>query len=657
MKVFLPNRMYFVVLMFFLFYTSLFSEESIKLKAQEVLYDKENNLITAINSVEIEYKDIILKTEKLTYDLNNNLIYIDTQTHLNYRGDEIFLNKLVYDIKNESIKIVDFYGYYQPYYSFSKECVLEKDVYKLTNAKITHCNLKKPHYYFASRRVKIYPQDKLILYSPSLIIRGITVLWLPYYRVSLKPSKDQLLVEPGYESDKGIIAKVKYTRKLTDEKEFRVMVDAYSNVSVAVGTEYRYSSKSNNGVFYTYYADEYKTKKNRWSLMLNNNYKLPLNLSLKSNLEFINDKQVYYYYNKENWFLIKKDLNSSISLSWETQKASSRISYLRTDTYSDEQQKFVNSQVKYPFDFIVYPFNISKLKISESLNITPTLIEGTTYYKLEAQNNFSINLPLRIYWITFTPSFTFSTLYTKTYLDLYYSIYGVNFPLRFTMSRFGVVDVAYSYRIRSQDNSFNLLSSTQAYTNEIKTSVNLFQKRNYLRFSTSYNFLKRPTTYWYESFSNLATDVGFSINLFDLGIHTETDIILKSLKNLNISLGLNILTNRIYLSYARNFNQMDKHSIAIQVDLYSADNYQFKLRTTNLITKQKYELLNGRLEFYKDLHCWEAMLYCDARKSLEPFKQEYIYELGGNVGLKFKPYVGKGQKPSEIDKRYFPWRD
>lgn len=643
--------------MFFLFPAFLFSENNISLKAQEVIYSKDENIIIAHKNVEVRYKDITLKTDKLVYDLNRNVIYIDTDTYLNYYGDEIFLKKLTYDVENEKIKIIDFYGYYQPYYSFSKECVLEKDVYQLSEAKVTHCNLKKPHYYFTSKKVKIYPQDKLILYSPSLVVRGIPVLWLPYYRVSLKPTKAQILIEPGYESDKGIIAKIKYKRKISEQQEVRLTVDTYSNVSVAAGAEYRYASKFNNGIFYTYYVDEYKTKKNRWSLMINNTHKLPLNLSLKSNLEFINDKQIYYYYNKENWFLVKKDLNSSVSLGWETQKMSARVSYLRKDTYSDDKQRFINSQVKYPFEFIVYPFNISKLKLSENLTITPTLIEGTTYYKLEAQNNFSINLPLRLYLFTFTPSINLSTIYTETYLSLYYNTYGFNFPFRFNIGRVGVFDIAYSYRVRSKDNSFEVLRSTQAYANEVKTSINLFQKRNYLRLSTSYNFLKQPTTYWYENLSDIKADVGFSIKLVDLGVYTETDVISKTLKNLQLSLGVNILTNRFYLSYGRNFNQSDRHSFAIQTDLYSADNYQLKLRTTNLISNKKHELLNARLEFYKDLHCWEAMFYCDVRRSIESPKQEYIYELGGNIGLKFKPYVGKGQKPSEIDKRYFPWRD
>ncbi|MCX7956733.1 MAG: hypothetical protein N2643_02415 [Endomicrobia bacterium] len=655
MKIFLPNKFFLVILVFIPI--CIFSNDNIKLKAQKVIYDKETNIVVAEQNVEIIYRDIKLKTENLVFDLNKNVIFIDTSTYLTYYGDEMLLKRLTYDIKEKLITINDFYAHYGQYYSFSKECVLDKNIYKLSEAKITHCNLKRPHYYFASKKVNIYPNDKILLYNPTLIVGSLPVLWLPYYRVSLKPTKDQLLIEPGFESDKGIIAKIRYTRKLTDTQEARIIFDNYSNKSIGLGAEYRYTSKLHNGVIYTYYVDEYKAKNNHWNIVFNNTHQLPFNFSFRNNIEFISDKQVNYYYNKESWFFVKRDINSSISLGWQAQKLASRISYTRLDTFSEEKQEFVNSQVKYPFEFIIYPFNLGKLKFSENLTITPTLIEGTTYYRLEAQNNFSTNLPLRFYFLTLTPSLIFTTIYTHTSLSGWHNLYGFSLPARFTMGKLGVFDMTYNCKIRSQNNSFNLVTSTKPYTNEIRTSLNMYHKLNYLRVSTSYNFLKQPSTYWYERFSNITADAGVSIKLFDISIYTETDIVSKSLKNLQVSCGINILTNRFSLSYSKSFSQPQRESVITQVDLYNKDNYQIKFKTANAISKQKYEFLNGRLELYKDLHCWEASFYCDTRKSLSTTQAEYIYEFGGNVGLKFKPYVGKGQKISEIDARYFPWKD
>lgn len=69
----------FFVSQLFLFYlpTQNFTQE-IKLNAESIVFDKNNNIVVAEQNVRLQYKDIVLETEKLFYDTQKNIVYIST---------------------------------------------------------------------------------------------------------------------------------------------------------------------------------------------------------------------------------------------------------------------------------------------------------------------------------------------------------------------------------------------------------------------------------------------------------------------------------------------------------------------------------------------------------------------------------------------------
>lgn len=658
MKIFSPYKVCLLIFFLFLFLKFSYSEDNMILTAENIIYDNANKKVIAEQNVEVKYKDIHLITQHLIYDIENNIIYIDTNTIFTYQGDEVYLKKLSYDLDKEIIKIYDFYVYYSPYYSYSKECVFQEKKFYLTQAKVTHCSLKYPHYYLSSKKVVIYPDDKILIYNPKLIIRNIPIFWLPYYEVSLKPKKDYLTIEPSYESDRGVATRIKYGRRILKDLELIFNCNNYSTESIGLSTELRYSTDFYNGIFYTHYISEFKNKNNRWNIRINNLHKLPYRFSFRNNLEFVSDESLYYYYNKENWFLLKREINSSASLSWDSQKMSSRISYLRRDAYSDEDKKFKNSNIQIPFEFTIYPFDITKLKISDNFKVINTLIEATTFYKLTSENNFSITFPIKFYFLSFTPSINIVSNYLYHSLSgIFYNIYGFLIPLRINISKIGVVDFSYSYKIRSKDNNFEIFYTTSAFSNSLQVRLDLFYKRSFFRCYSIYDFLKNRSV-WYHNFSPVVSNVGVSYKFFDFSLHTEYNLQNNVLQNFQFSLGAILVNNKFSIGYGKNYYQPDTHYFSTHLDIYIPNNLQFKLKALTNINKGRYEFPNARFEFYKDLHCWEAMVFCDVRKSLSlENKAEYVYEVGGNIGLKFKPYVGTGGKVSEIDKRYFPWRE
>jgi hypothetical protein len=168
----------------------------------------------------------------------------------------------------------------------------------------------------------------------------------------------------------------------------------------------------------------------------------------------------------------------------------------------------------------------------------------------------------------------------------------------------------------------------------------------------------KENLYWWKGFSPVNSDVGLSYKSLNFNLHTEYNIAEEMMQNINVSLGWFFKRNIFSLSYGKNFYQPDINFFSTQIDVLVPDNFQLRFRTSNNITKEKFELMNANLEFYKDLHCWEAKIFCNVRKSLSNIiSADYVFEVGGYIGLKFKSYVGKGLKTEEVDKQYFPWRE
>ncbi len=655
----------FIFVCIILSISHVFCQEFV-INAENVLYDRDANKVIAEENVKLKYKDTLLETQSLIYDISNNIIYTSTDTIITSPESKLLVKSLEYNLKLEQLIIKDFYAYYEPWYSYSTSCNMEKEKLLLYNAKVTHCNLRKPHYYFKSKKVIIYPDKKIKLYSPTLVIRKIPVFWSPYYEISLKPKRYYVLVEPSYESERGIIAKIKYGRKISNNTEFKFICDSYGVESLGLGCEFGYLSSLYSGALYFYYIDQFKNKSRRWSFRFEDTHKLPLSLNIKSKIELLSDQLLYYQYEKENWFLSKSNINSFVSVAQDTQKITTRLTYQRNDKYDDITQKFTNVSYQIPFEFIVYPFNVWKFKVSERVSISPSFIESTTYYNLLATNNLTTNLPIKLfYFISITPSLDVQTAYnvsSSTQIPYYYNIYSLSLPLRLNPLRYLSFDLGYNYRIQSVKDIFDINFSSNIIANNISLRTDLFYKRSFFRVSTMYNFLAQGTTDWYYNLSPLNIQMGLSYKNVDFSTNLNYRVANKNIANLQVGLGYSFLSNQVSVTYGRNYSLKDTHYISPLISIYLKDNFALRVRSSINVNKEtnstsyKTELVNTDLEFYKDLHCWETKLFCNVRKSLTTTTTQYIFECGGYVTLKFKPYIGKS-KPSEVDKLYFPWRE
>jgi lipopolysaccharide assembly outer membrane protein LptD (OstA) len=634
---------------FILSQIQIFAKESFVLTAENVVYEQEKQKIFAKKDVMLKYKNIIIKTQEAIYDTEKDLVYTTTLTTVYRDKDIINLDGMVYDIKTGSITSKSFDGFFDPYYCYSKDCVITNTQYLLSDTKITHCDLKEPHYYFAGKKVVVYPKDKIEIYSPKMLLWKIPILWLPYYEISLKRRRDCMIIEPGHDSYNGIFAKIKYIYQLTDNTDIRILLDLYQYQGVGTGLEYRYSLPNYSGIFYAYYIKQQRDNKIRWNFLFNDTHKLNSLWYMQTSFEFLSDNEIYYYYYKENWFLLKDELNSSISFVRNSNKTNFRTSYLRKDEYLPLFEKFVNKNYQTPINFIYYPISIGKLSISESFNIVPTFREGTDNYEISTTNNISTAYSFKFLIFAFTPSISFNTYIVKPNVNTdfyYYNVYGFSLPFRYRIKNLGILDVSYNYGIKSLQNSFLVEDSIYSVVNNnLSQRLDIFHKRKYLRSYFEYNFLVQ-TTDWRKKVSPIITDVGTDFGKTDLNLHTKFNLEKNVLENFQLSLGYKFsLRNRLGITYGNDINFPQIHVIHTSLDLAIKNLWQFRIQTVGNYEKE-YDILNAKYELYRSLHCWETKIAYTFRKNVQ--------EIWAYVGFKFNDSFYKLDK---LDNQYLPWRN
>jgi len=230
--------------------------------------DFENNLIKLYGEAEVTYKDIKLQAYYIEFDWKNNKVY--AQGYLDSNGtlagspvfsenDQIYKAKTIaYNFKTKKAKINELFTSEGENYIHGQEVKKDEDnVLFVKDAKYTTCDLEHPHFYIASKKIKIL-ENKIITGPAWLVIEDIPVPPLIPFGFFPKQSKRSSgIVFPAYgeSNERGFYLKgLGYYFGLNDYFDLLVQGDIYSRGSwmTSVSSNYskRYKYNGNIGIQY-----------------------------------------------------------------------------------------------------------------------------------------------------------------------------------------------------------------------------------------------------------------------------------------------------------------------------------------------------------------------------------------------------------------------
>jgi len=203
-------------------------------------------LVYLFGKVEVYYEDIELKAEEIEINLDSNLVMARGKQDstgkfygepvMKEAGKEFQAHDIKYNFNTKKGIITEVMTHEGESYIHGKKVYKTPDnVMYIRNGKYTTCNLKHPHYYFSSAKLKIIPKDKIVTGPANLVIEDVpTPIGIPFgfFPNTDKQQSGILIPTPGESGQFGFfLLGGGYYWGVSDKLSMQLTGDVYSKGS------------------------------------------------------------------------------------------------------------------------------------------------------------------------------------------------------------------------------------------------------------------------------------------------------------------------------------------------------------------------------------------------------------------------------------------
>lgn len=244
------------------FFTSpqiLFAQENqVEINGDIVEYEQEGQRIIAEGGVKMVYGDAVLMCDRVEFDRITNIANAAGNVHFKSDQGEIFTDQLTFNFETMEGDLKGTQIVSKPFYGSGKEVDRsQEDKIVLTDGQISTSDHDKPQFSLQSKKIEIYPGDKVVARNVRMLIGKIPVLYLPRFSQSLKSGKPRFTVTPGNKKDWGGFALTQWRYELGKNIEGAVHLDYREKLGFAGGLDVDYDTKKfGEGIVKLYYTGE-----------------------------------------------------------------------------------------------------------------------------------------------------------------------------------------------------------------------------------------------------------------------------------------------------------------------------------------------------------------------------------------------------------------
>ncbi len=274
----LQNKRFFLfrVLFFFLFgcfyfsiYSSVWAQEApqqVEARGDQFEYIVEENKMIAEGDVVVSKGDVVLTCDKMTLYRDTNNVEAQGNVVLRYGRSTIYGEKLSFNFDKMEGDFIGGRILADPYYGRGEKIAkVGENHIEIERGYITTCDLDKPHFRFESKKVDLYPKEKVQARHVMFKVGELPIFYLPQYTKDLRDEKQKLIFTPGYDKQWGIYLLTAYRYYLNDNFKGTLHLDAREKKDLAWGIDLDYRMQDyGKGIIRTYYMNERNITSNRW---------------------------------------------------------------------------------------------------------------------------------------------------------------------------------------------------------------------------------------------------------------------------------------------------------------------------------------------------------------------------------------------------------
>jgi len=173
-------------------------DKDLVINAENLAFDRENNVVEAAGSVEVIYRDVTIRGDYIVYNTRQDKAWADNGFILAYGDISIEGETLEYEIKEKQGKATDVRFAYKGIELSGQRISLSEDKFVLNNASFTTCDLKGSHYRVTAAEITFYPTyGWLVAYWGYFWLGPLPVVPMPTYIYDmLAAEKDRKNIPP-----------------------------------------------------------------------------------------------------------------------------------------------------------------------------------------------------------------------------------------------------------------------------------------------------------------------------------------------------------------------------------------------------------------------------------------------------------------------------
>ncbi|HNW39782.1 MAG TPA: LPS assembly protein LptD [Candidatus Omnitrophota bacterium] len=257
------KRLALGIILGFIFGVNLVFAETAKespmiINGDNVEYSADSKEVVATGNIEVIYKGAKLTCNRLKVNMQTKEGLAEGNAKIEDAKGVVTGDKIAYDFANKVGVIYDADFRANPYFGKAKKVEkLSDSEFVSKNGYFTTCSLDHPHYRFATKKINMFPQDKIQAKGTTLYLWSIPLIYLPRFNYSMKDPIMHVQVEPGKRKDWGPYLLSTWRYNLTENSNLRLFLDYRTKLGLAEGFDLNYKQPAlGRGDFKFYYTDE-----------------------------------------------------------------------------------------------------------------------------------------------------------------------------------------------------------------------------------------------------------------------------------------------------------------------------------------------------------------------------------------------------------------
>ncbi|MFH1201280.1 MAG: LPS assembly protein LptD [Candidatus Omnitrophota bacterium] len=234
------------------------TKEPVIVDGDKVEFFSEEKKVTAEGNVIVSQKKAKLVCDKVTVYTETQDAIAEGHVRFYYEKGVLFAEKFIYNFQSKKGKLIDADIESPPYYGKGQfaEKVSEYEL-KIKHGYFTTCDEKNPHYKLRSKKLNIFPGDKVVAKEVLFQVGKFPLMYLPSYTHPIDDRRPRVTVLPGRTKDWGYFLLSAWRYYFTENAMGRFHVDYREKKDVAWGFDHKYKIENmGEGLFKTYYMNE-----------------------------------------------------------------------------------------------------------------------------------------------------------------------------------------------------------------------------------------------------------------------------------------------------------------------------------------------------------------------------------------------------------------